>query len=517
MLRPNVNSRIFSLSLSCVKYPLVAFFTVLVVRLVPEVLMGPYPLGFDTVAYYLPSTIAWLGGRVDFWHGMATDPLLYVLLTTVVALGLPVVLALKMMSSLLHGFLALVIYFYSNKGLSCSPMKSLFTSLLACLYFVSLRISWDQLRLELGLVLTFLALTLLCGFNRAKARRKGLYASLSLTMALVSLAHPLCAFLIILIALVAFLTLIRGDEYAKARDLATIAIPAMLIFALNIFFRWLVSSELPMVSSVAPSGPLSYQEALSNTVGLVAYCYLPLFPLATIGALCVKNTHVKIWIVWSLVAILSPLFSPFVYIVGGYRWIYMLAFPFAFLTIEGFARLRPKAHSRVKLSVFITVALFFALMMSWLTVGFITKPPESPLSYFDPQKHNGYIFFIPSSMLQNTVSIRDTQDLLRALNWLSLNVDHKSTIILSSQFYGWVPMSIEEPVRIINFGEMTPFNPKGVESLLNEGHEALRDEESEAYTIWWAPGHGWYGVECLPNEFVEVKKFGRLSIYLYAE
>lgn len=516
-MTPNVNLNVFSLSLSRVKYPLAAFFTVLAVRLVPEVLMGPYPLGFDTVAYYLPSTMAWLGGRVDFWHGLAADPLLYVMLTVAVASGLPVALALKVVSSLLHGFLALVTYFYSNKGLSWSPMKSLFTSLLACLYFVSLRISWDQLRLELGLVLTFLALTLLYSFNRAKERRKELYAFLSLAMALVSLAYPLCAFLVLLVASVTFLTLIRGNEYAKARDLAAIAIPAMLIFALNFFSRWLISSELPMVSSVAYSSPLSYQEALSNTLGLAMYCYLPLLPFATIGALYLKSTHIRIWTVWSLVAILSPLLSPIVYITGGYRWTYMLAFPVAFLTMGGFIRLRPKVRSRAKLSVFIIVALFFALMVSWLTAGFITKPPESPISYFDPQKHNRYIFFIPSSMLQNTVSIRDIHDLLRALNWLSLNLDHKSTLILPRQFHGWALASITGPVGIVSSGEITPFNPRGLESLLCKSHEIMKDGVSEVYTIWWAPGYGWYNAKFLPSGFIEVKTFGRLSVYLFTE
>lgn len=514
---PRPNLKLSSLSFSCVKYPLAAFLIVLAARVVPEVLMGPYPLGFDTVAHYLPSTISWLDGSVDFWHCMTAPPLLYAFLTVAVASGLPLTLTLKMVSSLLHGLLALVICYYSHRGLSWSPMKSLFTSLLACLYFVSLRISWDQLQLELGLVFTFLALTLLCSFDRAKNRRKGLYALLSLVMALVSLSYPLCSFLVLLIVSVRFLALIRRKEYSKARDLTAVSIPAMLIFALNIFSRWLLSSRLPIISTVALSGPLSYQEVLLSTVGLTIYCYLPLLPLATIGTPYLKTTHVRIWIAWSLVPVLSPLVSPTAYITGSYRWTYMLAFPLVFLTIEGFTTLKSMARSRAKLFAFISVAASFALIVSWLTAGFITKPPESPLWYFDQQKYNRYIFFIPSSMLQNTVSIRDTDDLLKALNWLDLNIDHESVLILPKQFYGWALVSIEETARIVAFEELSPFSPSGVEDLLSESHKALEDNESAVYTIWWAPDHGWYGIESLPSDFVEVERFGRLSIYLYAE
>ena len=38
----------------------------LLVRFIPEVLMGPYLVGFDTVAHYVPTTLHWLDGNVDF-------------------------------------------------------------------------------------------------------------------------------------------------------------------------------------------------------------------------------------------------------------------------------------------------------------------------------------------------------------------------------------------------------------------------------------------------------------------
>ena len=37
-----------------------AFFVPIVVRIIPEILMGSYVVGFDTLAYYVPNTLVWL-------------------------------------------------------------------------------------------------------------------------------------------------------------------------------------------------------------------------------------------------------------------------------------------------------------------------------------------------------------------------------------------------------------------------------------------------------------------------
>ena len=48
-------------------FPLLAFAIPLVVRAIPEILMGQYLVGFDTMGYYVPNTLVWLGNGVSFW------------------------------------------------------------------------------------------------------------------------------------------------------------------------------------------------------------------------------------------------------------------------------------------------------------------------------------------------------------------------------------------------------------------------------------------------------------------
>ncbi|PIU58924.1 hypothetical protein COS86_06920, partial [Candidatus Bathyarchaeota archaeon CG07_land_8_20_14_0_80_47_9] len=126
-------------------FPLLAFLIPLVVRAIPEILMGPFVVGFDTLGYYVPNTLVWLNDGVGFWNFLAVAPLFYVLLMGVTSVGVPIIVSLKVMSPLLLGFLGIAVYFYANKTLAWSLRKSLLVVLFATLYFVALRVSWDML------------------------------------------------------------------------------------------------------------------------------------------------------------------------------------------------------------------------------------------------------------------------------------------------------------------------------------------------------------------------------------
>ena len=119
-------------------------------RAIPEILMGQYFVGFDTIGYYVPNTLTWLSNGVSFWSLMSSAPLLYIILMGVTSIGIPLVFTLKILGPLLLGLLGFVTYHYAHKALSWSSTKSLLVALLSTLYFVALRISWDMFRSELA-------------------------------------------------------------------------------------------------------------------------------------------------------------------------------------------------------------------------------------------------------------------------------------------------------------------------------------------------------------------------------
>ena len=203
-----------------------AFAIPLAVRAVPEILMGPYLTGFDPLGYYVPTVLSWLSEGVDFWHFIASAPLFYSILVGTTSLGIPIALTLKIMPSILHGFLALTIYLYASKALKWSPKKSLFTALLATLYFVALRISWDLLRSQLALAFLFVTLTLL---RKEGDKQKHLVLA-SLTMSLVVLTNQLVAVVSLAITVALTVHALLKKEMKETRSLILVSTPASLLF-----------------------------------------------------------------------------------------------------------------------------------------------------------------------------------------------------------------------------------------------------------------------------------------------
>src|SRR2546426_7568091 len=45
------------------RFALAAFIIPVFIRAIPEILVGPYPVGWDTIAFYVPNTLDWATGK----------------------------------------------------------------------------------------------------------------------------------------------------------------------------------------------------------------------------------------------------------------------------------------------------------------------------------------------------------------------------------------------------------------------------------------------------------------------
>lgn len=475
-------------------FPLLAFLIPLAVRAVPEILMGPYIVGFDTVGYYIPNVLMWMREGVNFWEYVATAPLFYAILMGLTSLGIPLTLTLKIMPPLLHGFLALAIYFYASKVLVWSYKKSLFVALLATLYFVALRVSWDMLRNELGLVLLFMTLILL----QKDGEEWKHYALLSISMIFVVLAHQLVAVIMFAVTAVTIVRMLFTKRHVEARSLVVTSVPATLLFFLIVYANYMISPRFAVVSGfpgmksegwLALFGFASYPDMVVSTLGFLLYCCLPLLPFALMGARRLNNLQIKSWFLWSLVAICSPIIIPDAFIPGGYRWTLMLVFPMSFYAVE--ALIRFKSNTRRLLVVFVLLAL---------TTGFVIVPYDRAFPYYTL-----FPYRVPSSMLQNTVPLSDCGDTVNALQWLKSNMHDGARLLTHDAFHGW-------GLLVLGTDQIIPYgyeNPEGV------ALEALQDGYNPLYLIWWTDGNGWHGQPTVPSSFKEVYKSGRIAVFIH--
>lgn len=478
------------------KFLLLAFATPLAVRAVPEILMGSYLIGFDPLGYYIPVVLRWLTEGVDFWHYIAVAPLFYSTLMQTTSLGIPLALTLKIMPPLLHGFLALTIYFYASRALKWSPKKSLFTSLLATLYFVALRTSWDLLRNQLALAFLFITLTML----QKEGDKWKRYMIASLTMVLVVLTNQLVAVIMLAIATAIAVHTLLKKEKKETRNLVLVSTPATLLFLLVLYANYRVSADFPATLSfpgretegwLSLFGFSSYWTMATTMLGFLLYCYLPLLPLTIKGAKLLKNFQIRSWTLFSLIAI--PL--PIIFARTWYRWVLMLTYPLAFYVVEALANMKPNPR-RLRVSM----ALIAVLTM--LTVGFMVLPSESPFPYYAiPQ----FQIYVPSSMLQNTVPLSDCQHVVNSLSWLENNMNENSVLLTHTAFHGWALLTLKAD-QVMPYGYGNP--EKAAENASQQGYDPV-------YLIWWTEGQGWHGQPTAPASFKQVYRSGNIAIYLY--
>ena len=132
---------------------------------------------------------------------------------------------------------------------------------------------------------------------------------------------------------------------------------------------------------------------------------------------------------------------------------------------------------------------------------------EKPFVYFNPGQLNYCEYQIPSSMLQNTISVTDCQDTANVLQWYKTNVNSSSLLLTHTVFYSWALLTLNES-QVRNYGFDAP--DKAAMVAAQEGH-------TQIYLIWWVNGQGWYEQPTLPSSFSEVYHSGKIAIYKSCE
>src|SRR5256886_8461230 len=140
------------------RFAFAAFLVPLSIRIIPEILSGRYPVGWDIIAYYVPNTIDMVSGRMNVWEIITSPPVMYAITVPAYVLTRTnLVLTFKVLGPILYGFLGWTIFWFGQRRLHWSGNKALYAVLFISAYFLSLRISWDAYQAELGLAFFLLA------------------------------------------------------------------------------------------------------------------------------------------------------------------------------------------------------------------------------------------------------------------------------------------------------------------------------------------------------------------------
>lgn len=471
----------------------IAFFTAFAVRAVPELLMGSYISGFDQLGYYVPIVHNWIEQGANFWNITASAPLLYALLVLTTKVGMSLVETLKLLAPLLHGALAASIYIYAYKSLNWSCKKSLFVALCSTLYFIGLRASWDMLRVQLGLIFIFVALIFL-SLDDFKSR---FFTFASILLVVIS--NQYTAVIILSIILFRILKHVINKERRQVIILTIITIPSVILFALSMYANFIVSPNFLSKQINFPGvtentwfglfGFSSYLDLILDTGLFVIFSYAFLFPLIIVGIRKLKNFEMGSWVSLGFVAA----FSPFFFSISRYRWILLLIYPLSFYFVEGVSKIKNSSHKNY--------LKILGLILTIMSVSFVVLPAESSFPYYGL-----FPYYVPTSMLQNTVPLSDCPNLENALNWLNEYVDTNSCVITHTAFYGWEKLCLKETIPIKSYGYGIPEDL--ALTLSQEGFTHI-------FLIWWVNGSGLHGQKTVSGEFMEVYQSHKMVVYEY--
>jgi len=499
-----------------------AFVFGFVVRLVPEVLSFPYPIGFDTVYYAarMKSGVVWY-----HWSSLFSTWLVYAILVPLYSLTkVDPFLLLKVVGPLLYGGTAAGIYYFACEGLNWSVKKCLFASVFFVFQLAALGISWHFYRNMLGLMLLLFALPF---FKKTESWREiALLAAVSL---LVMFGHEYASVAILAIVLGLVASRFLKKEKMPYRVLIAI-FPAFIVFFGSIYFRifpasFRVATNVIRVNDMVNPRPgglfflvdylgvatpiqnyASYFELASHVVSLFALLYLVWLPLVLVGFF--RDKILDGWTILLLIGSFGCLIVPFSALDLWHRWMLMLIFPFTFYAVNGFWKVLKSRDTWVASGLrwmsWMKISRKSAIGISGVTVLlgslFMTWPLISGrYGLFGASTTWKYF---PSTMQSSSVPLQDTEGIVKAIEWLDEHVTDGSAVLVHDVFFFWSELYLDEDHTVILF-------TSNLEAALSL---ALENGFSSAYFVWWNENIGWYGFT-VPSDFVSVFESGRISVF----
>jgi hypothetical protein len=492
------------------------------IRLVPELLAFPLPIGFDTIYYAvaMKSSVVWA-----HWSNFFTSSwLLYAFIVPLYSLlQADPFLLLKIVAPLLFGLNVAGVYWFSRKMLGWNLRIGVLTGFFFALQLASLRISWDLLRNTLGLGILLFALSYVKEVN--SKRGFVLFALLSL---LTVFAHEYAAvtLLVVVLGLLVWRLVKRKLDSGSIR-LGLATLPALTVFLVGMglrFFPVSYAAETNVINAAGDAVPakvvglpflvdyLHVQSTVDSyasyfnlalSVGLLfAVLFLPYIFLVVKGFF--RNGVLNLWTGLLLVGAFGCLLIPFAALEYWHRWMFMLVYPFTFYAVSGFGRLLSKFREKNRhFSSWFSdrKAATMVLVTFSLGIGYLATPVLMVYANASvPVVTGTYLYFSTSP----TVPYEDVNSVVEAMGWLNNHLDVASCVALQHAFLRWGELYLDKSHEIVHF-------EIDVNAALNTG---FKNGFNSVFLVWWNEPIGWYGIS-VPASFVRVQDFGRISVYVY--
>lgn len=478
---------------------LILFVIAAMIRIIPEIKAGIWPIGYDTFNSYV-ADISSYNGPLFNWIRSAN--ILYFLFLPLKIIGIKPLIIMKIFGPLLYGFLTVSFYYFLRKFLKFSPIKACLGGLLLIFQLGALRISWDLFRNELGLIFFFLAMI---NLGKIKENRHLIYFILS--SILVVLSNQLVTVILIVVTGIYWLSLLKNKKYPEVWRLLIPGAIVAFLFSMVINFpgKTLYDSHIIFTSEsnyfgfyfYAYKKVMSYGQLTNLIITLFLLLFSFLLPLALYGFwLLRKNIILTAMTLWLLAGTFSSLIFAGYGLIVWDRWLVMLVFPFVIYAVHGafylgslIGGIKKWAQKLPALAWALSAIFwlsFFGLFI-WRDIPFLTA------SYADAKKpfaNDAINSYFPRTMVHNSVGIWKIQSTLDCVQWLNKRTPPGSAIIVDNRYRGLMMTSFDMDNRYI---------------ITNSWSETLQNSNLEI-----AQNHGYWPIYLIWNTSHSIDGFDRL-------
>ncbi len=506
-------------NLSYSKGFLLAFTIGFVVRLIPELLSFPYPIGWDTIYYAARINVGIVWAH---WSDVFSTWIIYGILVSLGNLSrLEPFILIKIVVPLLYGGTTAGIFFVAWKKLDWSVTKSLLVSIFFAFQLAALAISWHFFRNVFGVMILLFTIP----FLRRDIGWKGA-VGLSMLSLLIVWGHKLAAVsLFVMVAGLLVSSLWRREKIPYRLFVAVV--PALVIFFGN--FLLISPYPLPIESNMIGLGDsvwahpgglffltnylsistpvehyTSYFELFSHVGSLFLLLYIVMLPLVAVGYF--KDKVFSSWMFILLVGSFSCLILPFSALLLWSRWMLMLVYPLSFFAVNGLWKLA-KCVKAVSVSRFldwfkITKKMGIGLSLFSVVMGVLFMVWPLVDGRYGIIGWESTYRYVPSTMQSSSVPLRDTEGTVEAFEWLNTHMTNDSSLLVHDVFKFWTMLYLDHSHTVILFDN----------NLEEASNLAIEEGFKSAYFVWWNQDIGWYNLR-LSNDWVSVFDSGRISVF----
>jgi hypothetical protein len=460
-------------------YSLIVILTSATIRTIPTILAWPYPLGYDTIASYIP----WMSHTSPtLYEVFSSASLLQLILRAVYQVYPNAFLILNVFAICLQVCLSFSIYIYATRVAKLGAVTSVIVSTIFALSMLTLRLTWDQYRMSIGLIFSIFAIITI----NSKSLNWRLMSLPFLVLAILS--NPLPAVFLVLTMFLHLFTKVTSLRKQYMEILCTASGVILLLIQKNgIYLNIFVGSN----SWGGALAPIAGFQSIPYSLGFLLYTS---WPLLIFLPLALRKHWTDYHLLWLYLILFFAFVAPTIGILTiSSLWIlWLVVFPLSVSFGQAISLMKGKS---MKVLTFCVLAFFVAT-----TSTYVISSPLHTSFYASIGKNYGEN--TPPGYLESTVPVSQESALIDILNKSISILPSQAVLYLPMQFYG-LALVLPDPRKVNLTGIV-------VNSYLSFN---VISASKNAYTIWWTIPNGWYGITYMPQNFHISLNDGVFSLY----